>query len=406
MNVAAIKKYLLERGVTVNGYLKPALVEIASAVEKMMLPLDPNFERDNADNNIKGRLIIHDIQIEDPFSMKTKNDFIESPPFGLYDIFNHLICHASEHDKQGLAAYKSYEDYRLFENGYVRSLETIKLKDAGVHVYVGKVQPSMRSKTDDGKDYYELWFILEGKGPNKGSVIEAFCKCKGGRDGGCKHLAAAMYSLEELLNSLGEESVTSGPCLWVARPQSNTEPCDVKDLNIIKIKPPPSKKKKRKYTWLQNIDFDPRSTKYRKVQSEELASFTERVCAIDPDSNDPKGTPVILPLLKKLYIPKVTQADDIKKPTIIPEQCGIMQEKVRKYLGEHSEQSSPEHFLAQLAFTDKEIELVDEVTVPQWQCKEWHMHKFGFLSASRCKEIYTRQTTLDKGEDSSPTLLG
>ncbi len=144
MNVAAIKKYLLECGVTVNGYLKPALVEIASAVKKMMLPLDPNFERDNADNNIKVRLIIHDIQIEDPFSMKTKNDFIESPPFGLYDIFNHLICHASDYDKQGLAAYKSYEDYRLFENGYVRSLETIKLKDAGVHVYVGKVQPSMR----------------------------------------------------------------------------------------------------------------------------------------------------------------------------------------------------------------------------------------------------------------------
>ena len=137
MNVGAIKKYLQERGVTVNGHLKPALVEIASAVEKMVLPLDPNFERDNADN-IKGRLIIHDIQIEDPFSMKTKNDLIESPPFGLYDIFNHLICHATDYDKQGLAAYKSYEDYRLFENGYVRSLETVTLKDAGVHVYVGK----------------------------------------------------------------------------------------------------------------------------------------------------------------------------------------------------------------------------------------------------------------------------
>ena len=33
------------------------------------------------------------------------------------------------------------------------------------------------------------------------------------------------------------------------------------------------------------------------------------------------------------------------------------------------------------------------------------MHKLGFLSASRCKEIYTRQTTLDKNNDSSPTLL-
>lgn len=37
MTVAAIKKYLQERGVSVNGYLKSGLVEIAVAVEKMML---------------------------------------------------------------------------------------------------------------------------------------------------------------------------------------------------------------------------------------------------------------------------------------------------------------------------------------------------------------------------------
>ena len=67
----------------------------------------------------------------------------------------------------------------------------------------------MRSKIDERKDYYDLRFILEGKGRNKGSVIEAFCKCKGGRDGGCKHIGAAMYSLEALLNCSGEDSVTS-----------------------------------------------------------------------------------------------------------------------------------------------------------------------------------------------------
>ena len=36
----------------------------------------------------------------------------------------------------------------------------------------------MRSKTDDGKEYYDLWFILEGKGPNKGSVIKAFVSAR------------------------------------------------------------------------------------------------------------------------------------------------------------------------------------------------------------------------------------
>ena len=244
MNIATLKNYIQERGITVNGYLKPALVEIACAVEKMMLPIDPYFQHDNNDKNVQDSLIIHDMQIKDPFTMKTENNFINCPPFGLYDIFNHLIYHSSDYDKQGLAAFKSYEDYRLYEDGYVRSLETTLVQEAGVHVFVGKVQPTMRAKTDDSKDFYDLWFVLEGKGPNKSSVVEAYCKCKGGRDGGCKHIASAMYSLEALLNSRDEESVTSGTCQWKPKTQSNSEPCEIKDVVIEKIKAPSNKKKR------------------------------------------------------------------------------------------------------------------------------------------------------------------
>ena len=88
--------------------------------------------------------------------MDVLNDFKHSPPFGLFDIFNHLIYHSSEYDKQGLGAYKSYENYRLFYDGYVESLLTIHRKDAGVHVYV----------------------------------------------------AAALYSLNDLLNTKGDQSLT------------------------------------------------------------------------------------------------------------------------------------------------------------------------------------------------------
>ena len=88
MSVAELKVYLQERGVTVNGYLKPALITIATAVEKMMLPVDPNFEKEKAD----GKLIIHDMEIRDPFIATDQlvNDFKDSRPFGLYDIFNYL----------------------------------------------------------------------------------------------------------------------------------------------------------------------------------------------------------------------------------------------------------------------------------------------------------------------------
>ena len=182
MNVAELKKYLQERGVSVSGYLKASLVEIASAVERMLLPVDPNFEKDKTSDADK--FIIHDIVIHDPFSLKTVNNFNSSPPFGLYDIFNYLIYHSTDYDKQGLAAYKSFEDYRLFDDGYVESLLTAQLNQEGVHVYLAKVRPFMKIKTDEGKECYDLWFILEGKGANRGSVLQARCKCKGGRDGG------------------------------------------------------------------------------------------------------------------------------------------------------------------------------------------------------------------------------
>ena len=294
MNVVELKKYLQERGVSVSGYLKSSLIEIASAVEAMMLPVDPNFEKDKT--NDADNLIIHDMLIPNPFSLKTVNNFNSSPPLGLYDIFNHLICHSTEYDKQGLAAYKSFDDYRLFDDGYVESLQTVQLNQEGVHVYVAKVRPFMKIKTDEGKEHYNLWFILEGRGANRGSVLEARCECKGGQDGGCKHIAAAMYSLEDLLNTSRKDSVTSGPCIWVKKQRANTQPCEVKDLMIEKAKKPFLKKRKRKHTFSQNIQMDVRAPIDTNPPDEEhLRNFTEKMSQL------PNSRPVILPLFKKRY---------------------------------------------------------------------------------------------------------
>ena len=75
--------------VSVSGYLKTSLVEIASAVGRMVLPVDPNIEKDQV-NDERFFKIIHDRLIPHPFSPKTMNNFNFSPPFGLYDIFNYL----------------------------------------------------------------------------------------------------------------------------------------------------------------------------------------------------------------------------------------------------------------------------------------------------------------------------
>ena len=57
---------------------------IASAVERMVLPVDPDFEKDQT--NDAENLIIHDRLIPNPFSLKTVNNFNSSPPFGSFDL--------------------------------------------------------------------------------------------------------------------------------------------------------------------------------------------------------------------------------------------------------------------------------------------------------------------------------
>ena len=97
-------------------------------------------------------LIIHDMLIPNPFSLKTVNNFNSSPPFGpfgLYDITIWGAYHSPDYDKQRRAAYKSFDDYRLFSNGYAESLLTAQLNQEGVHVYIAKVQLFMKIKTDE-----------------------------------------------------------------------------------------------------------------------------------------------------------------------------------------------------------------------------------------------------------------
>jgi hypothetical protein len=146
MTVVELKEYLYDRGVSVNGYLKPASVEIVIAVEKMMLPFDPNFGKDQ---NWDSLVLVNDMEISDPFTSAHKliNNFADSPPFGLYDIFNYLINHLSDYDKQGLAVYKPFDEYRPFQDSYVESLSTETMVNERVHLYMAKVKQAMKEKT-------------------------------------------------------------------------------------------------------------------------------------------------------------------------------------------------------------------------------------------------------------------
>ena len=403
MKLPELKFYLQNRGITVNSYLKPGLVAIACAVEEMNLPVLCQTSEADEKLSISRRLNLHDVQLPDPFKMDVLNDFKHSPPFGLFDIFNHLIYHSSEYDKQGLAAYKSYENYRLFYDGYVESLLTIHRKDAGVHVYVGKVKPTMKDKTKDGKEFYDLWFVLEGKGSNRGSVLDAYCACLGGRDGGCKHVAAALYSLDDLLNTKGEDSTTSKPCQWIRRPKPDTTPCELKDLPVrkrgLKDHEETKRKRSREYTFSQYIEHDPRPL------SDRTPCTQERVATLVTSMEKMKEKPAILPILKQKLIGSDKGKDgNTTGMKVAPEKHGIMEKKLIQHI-ESNNQANADSFLGSLEFSEEEIDNVASLTKKQWQCKEWYVHKRGFITASKAKNVYTRQISAERQPETDVSVL-
>ena len=98
--------------------------------------------------------------VADPLTMTgLSNDFSNLFPFGPMDIFNHLILSKADYNKEKPASFRSFDEYTLFKNGYVRllGLETVKDNDrAPFYVIVGEVIPTQKDLTQEGTKYYKL----------------------------------------------------------------------------------------------------------------------------------------------------------------------------------------------------------------------------------------------------------
>ncbi len=76
-------------------------------------------------------------------------------------------------------------------------------------------------------------------------------------------------------------------------------------------------------------------------------------------------------------------------------ECGILEQKLISHMrtNKHSNANS---FSESLEFTDKERSEVNVSTKTQWQCKQWFIHKTGFVTASKVKSVYTKQISVEK----------
>ena len=73
-----------------------------------------------------------------------------------------------------------------------------------------------------------------------------------------------------------------------------------------------------------------------------------------------------------------------------------MNEKLARCIEENHDMPTPEPFLGTLCLGADEIDDIDKKTTQQWRCEGWYIAKKGFITASECKNIVTRQQTLQK----------
>jgi hypothetical protein len=67
--------------------------------------------------------------------------------------------------------------------------------------------------------------------------------------------------------------------------------------------------------------------------------------------------------------------------------------------------ANAESFMENLHFTDQDVNNVNLETKKQWKCKQWYVHKRGFITASKAKSVYTRQISVEKNHETNVSTL-
>ena len=118
------------------------------------------------------------------------HNFSKIPEFTLGDLYNYLVG-KDDYSLENLRLFKSLLGVRLFRDGQIVDQKYSPVEGNTFCFFQFKVNPIQRAKTEDGQTIYNGFVILN----SSGEVSSAFCPCKGGSDGCCRHVAAVFFNL-------------------------------------------------------------------------------------------------------------------------------------------------------------------------------------------------------------------
>lgn len=229
-HVIDLQKFLKERGVSYSKSRKCDLVELCKLARENNLEVDPNCFKDSIDEQIKEKLRYAGRVIPHPDLLKGTADLSHIPSINNFDVYDYLKQSEAYPGNQ-LRDFKNLHGYKLYQSGYVEMVEvTYNVVGDGVHVVKFSVKPTQRKEDPiNHVPFYKGWIILV---PSPPFIQTAFCACKGGSDGVCRHTVATLLELVEFVEKYAENSVTSSACQWKKKVRQNTDvPMEVSKLS-------------------------------------------------------------------------------------------------------------------------------------------------------------------------------
>ncbi|XP_046567599.1 uncharacterized protein LOC124275939 [Haliotis rubra] len=366
--------YLKDRGVTFTGYIRRELITLCECVASLDLPV---FQ-DVSDISCTPQTLSH-LNINcDPFLLQGySNNLSQCLEIGIYDVFNYLVSFRPDYDRRKLRAYKSFQDYRLFADGHVNSVEYADATDT-IGIFKASVKPTQRDKTYLKSEFYNPWIAVE---KNNVDIKSAYCQCPGGSDGACRHIAATLFDIE----AFEKKSVTDGPSLWTKRPSSHDEPVPLGHLKVKKISYGQTLADTNSDLGQEN--FDPRPISDRANPSlEQLADFAASLHQINPNAC----------ALESLLDPTDTETQATK----INEECAAMS-IVNKL---QALDLSPDTDISQdainrLRYCTDDITYIEHETTGQSENPTWSVMRKGMVTTSNFKRVCTRADSFEKNNN-------
>ncbi|KAK2557048.1 hypothetical protein P5673_020906, partial [Acropora cervicornis] len=165
-------------------------------------------------------------KLTDPFQITSlSNDFSQLPPFGLMDIFDHLIMSKADYDKSMLSSWRSFEEYNLCLNGHIQSIGVKTVQDLdgslGSFRHRRKKHKKVRSFTGSGLFSIQMFLCTLHSAGVRAEQIKAADILE-------------QYCLNLMISFQIKEcrSVTSMAAYWNPKPTPKHKPVPISEMKI------------------------------------------------------------------------------------------------------------------------------------------------------------------------------